>query len=337
MGWVIFKKYNKDAHEKLLILQERSADTVKGVFNQRSYQRRLQALKPKLEVIEKRMQALEREKKVKNTMTEYAVKIDDWNISFDAEKLFDLLDADASGDLDYDELKNILKFKPAQLREFIYRMNQAAGEDQNTSTVTKAVFVKHFIPVLEAASHFEPTKEECEELFFELAELGTVHGDIPHENFFKSSIATFLTETQIHELLKRFQKIKDSGGDPESGGNNRRRSMGKRVKSGGEAKNSQTYLFAPSNFVGISERQYTISRDLFVSRYPGLLLEVMEWTDQISHRPDQAKLTGGVDIAFRNLCLSVKVKDKSVNVVNNVTGRLQRGKMTALMGGSGAG
>lgn len=65
MGWVIFKKYNKDAHEKLLILQERSADTVKGVFNQRSYQRRLQALKPKLEVIEKRMQALEREKKLR--------------------------------------------------------------------------------------------------------------------------------------------------------------------------------------------------------------------------------------------------------------------------------
>ena len=45
----------------------------------------------------------------------------------------------------------------------------------------------------------------------------------------------------------------------------------------------------------------------------------------------------GVDICFKNLSLSVKVADKTINVVDNVTGRVQAKTMTALMGGSGAG
>jgi ABC-type dipeptide/oligopeptide/nickel transport system ATPase component len=53
-------------------------------------------------------------------------------------------------------------------------------------------------------------------------------------------------------------------------------------------------------------------------------------TQSISEKP-------GVDICFHNLSLAVKVADKSINVVDNVTGRVQAKTMTALMGGSGAG
>ena len=46
----------------------------------------------------------------------------------------------------------------------------------------------------------------------------------------------------------------------------------------------------------------------------------------------------GIDMTFKNLSLDVKVKDnKTIRVVNEVTGRLGSGTMTALMGGSGAG
>ena len=46
----------------------------------------------------------------------------------------------------------------------------------------------------------------------------------------------------------------------------------------------------------------------------------------------------GIDIAFQNLQLEIKVTGKkSINVVDDVTGRIRKGTMTAIMGGSGAG
>ena len=45
----------------------------------------------------------------------------------------------------------------------------------------------------------------------------------------------------------------------------------------------------------------------------------------------------GIDIVFQDLSLSVKVGDSSVNVIDEVTGRIRAKSMTALMGGSGSG
>lgn len=53
------------------------------------------------------------------------------------------------------------------------------------------------------------------------------------------------------------------------------------------------------------------------------LIEVTSTTEKVQKE--------GVDIAFENLCLTVKKGDKQVRVVNDVTGRLRAGTMTALV------
>ena len=45
----------------------------------------------------------------------------------------------------------------------------------------------------------------------------------------------------------------------------------------------------------------------------------------------------GLDVTFEHLTLTVKVGEKPVNVVDDVTGRLVSNTMTAVMGGSGSG
>lgn len=58
---------------------------------------------------------------------------------------------------------------------------------------------------------------------------------------------------------------------------------------------------------------------------------------QVYTEKEGTDASDGVDICFKDLCLEVTVAQKKINVVNNVTGRLQAKTMTALMGGSGAG
>lgn len=80
-----------------------------------------------------------------------------------------------------------------------------------------------------------------------------------------------------------------------------------------------------------------ISRSVFIHNYPRFLVDVSTDFDEsmaLSMRPDNNAV---VDICFEDLSLAVHVADKSINVVDNVTGRVQAKTMTALMGGSGAG
>ena len=94
----------------------------------------------------------------------------------------------------------------------------------------------------------------------------------------------------------------------------------------------------------VTTKTGVVSREEFVEHYPKFLIDVT-----VNFDPSQGNVQGdmdasggwegksSVDIAFENLCLSVKVGDQSANIVNNVTGRVRARTMTALMGGSGAG
>jgi ABC-type multidrug transport system fused ATPase/permease subunit len=80
-----------------------------------------------------------------------------------------------------------------------------------------------------------------------------------------------------------------------------------------------------------------ISRSVFIHNYPRFLVDVSTDFDEsmaLSMRPNNNAV---VDICFKDLSLAVHVADKSINVVDNVTGRVRAKTMTALMGGSGAG
>ena len=302
--------------------------SVRDAVSYRKRQQKLKDLKPKLQVIEKRMKSLGNA-----DATALSTERADGSIKFNAQKLFEMLDEDGNGELSYEELNLVMQLKPMALREFTHRMNQAAREPEGTKTISRAVFAKHFLNVLEVSQQFEPSPAEAAQLFDEIAKVGkTSDGDIPYRVFFMSPMAEFLNDAQINDLLKRFQKIKETeGGDEEA------------KSSRGLVHNMS--IRAMDHTVGIRRRQSSlllggttrsrvISKKEFVAKYPQLLIEVIDpKTDQAAELFEKES----VDIAFQNLCLTVKVKDSSIKVVNDVTGRLQAGTMTALMGGSGAG
>ena len=75
-----------------------------------------------------------------------------------------------------------------------------------------------------------------------------------------------------------------------------------------------------------------ISQKNFMSIFPELL-------DELNADPNQKGKTGfGVDITFQDLSLEVDLgKDKKIQILEKLSGRIQAGTMNALMGGSGAG
>jgi Ca2+-binding EF-hand superfamily protein len=312
--WVHFKRRNQLFLVQLLDMQELSTVSVVNAINYRSRKKQLQALKPKLAVIETRV------KKGKN-IDANIISTDTvaGDIVFDAKKMFNLLDTNGDGTLSYQELNEVLQLKPVALREFANRMNKEGQEPAGTTTISRRVFVKFFLSALEASSHFEPTPQEAAQLYDEIAaHTVTVDGNIPLNNFYYSVLTDFLTDTEIHDLLLRFRVAQDvNDGDNEQLGGMR----------GSAMKNPNHRMSARmSSMFSIHQTVHTISRNEFIARYPALLLEVTNQAVKKSVKTEK----DGIDLAFENLSLSLNVKAKPIKVVNDVSGRLRAGTMTAL-------
>ena len=102
--------------------------------------------------------------------------------------------------------------------------------------------------------------------------------------------------------------------------------------------------FSTRNISPENASKKVISRAEFVKYYPKFLIAITVQNEpstrmvMASERLDSDAIDfPGVDICFKDLSLAVKVGDKSVNVVDHITGRVRAKTMTALMGGSGAG
>jgi Ca2+-binding EF-hand superfamily protein len=136
----------------------------------------------------------------KTTSTASAHSIDDSKkpIEFDGRHAFDVLDADDSGDVSFEELNRILGFNEFELSEFVRRMNELGG-DSKLDSVTRPVFVKYFLQVLKDTSNLTVSFEEAEELFMEMS-MGK--GDVHMSKFYSSSMNDFLSDIQILDLIK---------------------------------------------------------------------------------------------------------------------------------------
>jgi Ca2+-binding EF-hand superfamily protein len=283
---------------------------------------------------------------------------DSGKIYYNAGQLFDALDKDKNAKLDFDELQHVLELNPEQLQAFVSRMNELGGQSNNATHISRSVFVKHFLRVLEETSNFGPTQAEIEDLFDELA-----HGNdvATYLDFFDSRLSLFLSDPQINKMIAEFRTCALL----EDGAKNRPRSSIRRQRNSAEVaehqvgsslvmaeegtrrsrdanhrpslrpsssskKFSMVNLFAPQDAA-----RRVIHRDVFCKYYAEVLSRVTQDSKADADNGDSVTKARGVDLAFEDLSLAVAVGDKEVNVVNSVSGRLPASTMTALMGGSG--
>jgi len=222
------------------------------------------------------------------------------DIVFDANKFFDVLDINNDGVLSFAEINEILCLSDEQLKAFIATMNERTGATSGQQgEVSRVTFVRGFLDALAGATQLEPSVSETEDLFGRIAEeVGTTEsGGIQYRQLYSSSLSLFLSDLQILAIINKFK---------------------------------QRY-----------EGKKGISKDEFVECYPIFLGEVVQQDPaslgSLVQSTGGYQVEPGLDVTFENLCLTVTVGNKEVNVVDDVSGRLRSNTMTAVMGGSGSG
>ena len=326
-----------------------------NIFDQR--EKRIKRIRPTLETLARKMEESGiGTKKVKNDILMILETDDPQFHSTALRALFNALDDDDSGTLSYNEFNTLLGMNQVQLQQFIGGMNSRAGLDYDTKALTRAVFVKNFLPVLEECSHFAPDEEDAEFLFDEMAkyerenklqtnrhlghEEGAPNGpdgheegekenaEIRFETFREKDFFHFLSQQQTNDLMKRFRWM--------------RTQQNKAMQKAASGRSRRNTLIGAAFSREVSVKDgLTIGREEFVKNYPKLLKEVV--TTNAARRDSKSGESSNameeecatVDITFEDLCLSVELAKQKVYIVDHVTGRLRAKTMTALMGGSG--
>lgn len=302
VGMRAMKKHRKGSEEEAKL---------KNKLKERQHAE-LQKAKPMLAMIDKRLG------------NDYTTKLDDNGdlVDYDAEILFDAIDADGNGVLCFDELSKAMNLSGDQLLVFIQMMNEVSGlhsKDISHSEVSRAVFSASFLDTIKAVSNFDPTQEDAEDLFDSIVQDSGNGGTLNLENLKNSPLSLFLNDKQILNLIRLFESNgffpspsdEETPAKPQDTKRSSSSRSSRRMSKGGPR--SKRYL----------KRQATINKESFAQLYPELLSEVVNGVEE-QLEP--------CDLHFENLSLHVNVNNTQLPVVNDVTGRVRSGTMTALMG-----
>ena len=262
----------------------------------------LQRAKPMLVMIDERLGG------------SFAAKLDSNGdlIDYDAEALFDAIDENGDESLSFSELEKALNLRGDKLKVFIRSMNEASGVSSLSSVqqVTRTVFTSSFLDTIQAVSNFEPSHEDASDLFNEIAtdmEMESAN-TIPLDGLKYSRLAMFLSDKQILIMIRLFQeKVATAASADQEAHQGAPQSRDLRHSLVNRPAESSTF----------------ISKELFTVFYPSVL-SALVGTQEIQLDP--------CDLQFEHLSLHVNVSNKDVPVVNDVTGRVRSGTMTALMG-----
>jgi len=343
IGLRLWLKRNSELVEKLKRLQNKRLDSKRQDDIMEEYRSRINKIRPALEILLKRVESIQiQEGDGSNSNFSMSMHSPDAEtFEFDTALFYDQLFGNRKdGSVTYLELNKYLKLNPSQLEEFTHRMNELAGASIYSLTFSRSTFEECFLEVFEESKHFGPTPQECFELFDEIAgDTELRHsGSIPEELFYTSELSEFLNDTQINHILTRIRQLRkeDQSNQKETAGARLISNVYNRTNSA--LRMSVRILSTrPDEHMDVGTARY-ISKAEFLKYYPTLLkeatsLEVVEKDDvEGSSRKKES-----IDICFQDLSLTLKVGSGTVRVVDSVTGRLQPGTMTALMGGSGAG
>ena len=224
-------------------------------------------------------------------------------LDFDPNYLFDAIDEDKNNILTYAELDKAMVLTGEKLLAFIKLMNEAddlegssTGKDQNH--VSRETFVKHFLPVIKRVAYFDPSPSEIDDLFDEISKAGD---NISVYDLKYSSLAMFLGDHDIRKLEVFF----------------RNKLAGK--KYGTHSIDNMRRSITTSSLSGDSSLSKTEFRDWL----PKALKDLVRG-DELEQEP--------LDIYFKDLLLDIKGSDGIKTIINGITGQIEVGKMTAVMG-----
>jgi len=184
-----------------------------------------------------------------------------------------------------------------QLEYFSFEMNKKANQNLENDAISRNAFGFFFIECYGNAINSNLTTEEAETLFNRLDENGD--NCIDGWELYNSKVSGFLSDSQIHSIVKKFKAFSKKKDD------------------------------------------IIISKEDFIKHFPTLFNETM--FQRLSHcNQTQSELAyvhkrNGIDIAFRDISLTLNVSGIRKKILESVTGRIQANTMMALMGGSGAG
>ena len=136
--------------------------------------------------------------------------IDDHSENVDnLANLFSAIDTSRDGIVQYDELNIALKLRENQLIEFVKSMNQRACVPPDTPHIDEDVFMHHFFETIDQVSNFDPTPEDCEELFQHIAlqQGGASMETIIIQDLYSNEKMFFLSDRQLREIVKGLQKV----------------------------------------------------------------------------------------------------------------------------------
>jgi hypothetical protein len=206
------REYQSKVFAKQLELLARQTDSLNVSKRRNVRQEQLERLKPKLDILARR---LERTHPVRTARSPTSHS----NI-FDTRKLYDLLDKDGNGKISYQELNAVLELNPHELQNFVRRMKELGQTDDDTTNndesedyynyyhpnqddaVSRAVFIKHFIQVLDETSQLSVTPQEAAALWDQIEADNGNKGYVDESMLYTSSISTFLDDRQIYVLIK---------------------------------------------------------------------------------------------------------------------------------------
>ena len=236
----LLKKYRAELFAQQMELLSRQADSLRTAVQYKERQQQLERLRPKLDIIAQRLAKMEQSTKSESFVSsssggsasidtaspptsplqkpmrkaplgiptnQPAVKdtvagtSSDGQIKFDAKKLFDLLDADESGDISYEEMNVVLELMPYELQNFVTRMQELGGKQSTETKVTRPVFCRYFLQVLEETKQLTVSPNEAAGIYDSIAaENG--RGFVTEAMLYTSSLSNFLSDQQILSLIK---------------------------------------------------------------------------------------------------------------------------------------
>ncbi len=213
IGWTILNRYNNRLADHIHDLERRVQSRISARVPMHK-KRELEKLRPKLELISYRLAKMEKNQNLrssidsKESVSSKGLNVESDEIQFEANRLFDALDTDGSEDLAYDELNGILGLSSLELQEFVRRMNEMAGLSESMLSVTRPVFAKYFLQVLAETCNLNISYDEAEAMFDELTDGVDSLNEIHLSSFYASSMADFLSDGQIFQLISEFKRLK---------------------------------------------------------------------------------------------------------------------------------